>query len=211
MLNGIDPIIIFQLYKLVPQAQATLATIPLTSSAKNKDDVCDHSIYLSEKLTGIYIDTESKNIDIDTDQKSLNNGEPGPVNQNALGSITQVNLVAKRGSVGLSILLALTELILDKVASQEYEITYINGGITVFCGLVHGFSYEQGTNDDLYKIRLELARGRPKTKSVQVAEDPGALRLGSTGPPPPPAAPTTGGGGGGSQSAISPGGGLRLN
>lgn len=206
MLGAIDPILVFQIYKKLPAADTTLAKIPLTSQASQKATFAVIPIYLSEKITGIYIDNESKNIDIDTDTSSLSSGEPALVNQKTLGSITTINLIAKQGSIGLTILLALSELILDKATSQEYEVTYMHGAVTVFGGLIHGFSYEQGTNDDLYKIKLELSRGRPKSKSVQVAEDPTAVRLGTTGVGAPPAgAPTVSPPPTGGSSVITPG------
>lgn len=181
MLQGIDPVIIFQLYKLTPAASSTLAAIPLTSGAKTKTTFAVIPIYLSANLTGIQIDSESKNIDIDTDNIGTTNGEPSPIQQRPIGSVTTINLKARQGSVGMTILLALAELLLDKIVSQEYEITYCHGGITVFGGLIHSFSYDQGTEDDLYKIKIELSRGRPKSKSVPVEQDPNALRLGDTG------------------------------
>jgi hypothetical protein len=209
MLQGIDPIIIFQLYKLLPETQATIATIPITSATRKKVTYAVIPIYLSEKITGVFIDSESKNIDIDTDINSLATGEPPPINQKALTSVTTVNLVALQGSIGLTILLAMSELLLDKVQSQEYEITYCHGGVTVFGGLIHSFSFDQGTEDNRYKIKLELSRGRPKTKSVEVAQDPNAVRLGSSGTTPPVNAPTVSGsggtGGGGGTSLIQPG------
>lgn len=206
MLKGIDPIIIFQLYKLLPSSQATIANMPLTSVAPNKVTWAIIPIYLAANITGIYIDSESKNIDIDTDTNGTTNGEPAPIQQKTLGSITTVNLVASQGSIGLTILLALAELILDKTVSQEYEITYCHGGITVFGGLIHSFSYDQPTENDLYKIKLELSRGRPKPKSVVVDQDPNAARLASTGPVPAPNAPTVppGAGNAGGTSQISP-------
>jgi hypothetical protein len=212
MLGSIDPILIFQFYKLLPAAEATLAKIPLTSQVKQKTIFAIVPIYLSESITGILIDSESKNIDIDTATDSLSSGEPAIINQKTLGSITTINFKAKQGSIGLTILLALSELILDRATSQEYEVTYMHRAITVFGGLIHGFSIDQGTNDDLYSIKLELSRGRPKNKSIQVAEDPSAVRLGSTGATPQPgaatsAAPVTGSS---TSSQISPGlGGLR--
>lgn len=205
MLNGIEPILIFQLYKLIPEAETTLAKIPLTSGIKKKATFAIIPIYLSEKLTGVFIDSESKSIDIDTEQNSLANGDPSVPTQKALGSITSVNLQAERGSVGLTILLAISELLLDKVTSQEYELTYINGAVTVFGGLIHSFSFEQGANDTLYRIKIDLSRGRPKTKSVQVAEDPNAVRLGSTGTTPDISAPKVPAGGSSSGSSqIAP-------
>lgn len=194
-LNGLSPIILFQLYKKLPAASAAASQskIPLVSdiAAAAKATYAIIPLYLDENLTGIMVDTESKNIDIETKPDGLSSGEAGPVNQKPLGSITTVNLIAKRDSVGLTILLALSELLLDKVVSQEFEITYMNGAITVFGGLIHSFSFDQGGNDDLLKLKLEIARGRPKSTSVAVDQDPNATRLAS-GPSatPPPNAPT---------------------
>lgn len=207
MLQGLDPIIIFQIYKRVPSEAAEFANVPLTSRPQIRATFAVIPLYLSELLTGVYIDTESKNIDIDTDQNGLSSGLPAPVNQRPLGSVTSINLVGKRSSVGLTILLALAEMILDKVVSQEYEVTYINGAVSVYGGLIHGFSYEQGADNDLYKIKIDLARGRQISKSVEVQQDPNAERLGTEGITPPPDTPTTSSpatGFGGGKSVISP-------
>lgn len=211
-LAGIDPIIIFQLYKLLPATAKTLASMPLTSQSKAKSTYAIIPIYLSAALTGIFIDSESKNIDIDTDNVGVTTGEPSPIAQKTLGAITTVNLIASQESIGVTIFLALTELILDKTISQEYEITYCHGGITVFGGLIHGFSYDQGGEDDRYKIKLELSRGRPKPKSVVVDQDPNAVRLSSAGPIPPAGAPTVpeGAGNAGGTSQISPSSGVSI-
>lgn len=208
MLGAIDPIIVFQIYKNLPPATPETSAIPLVSLARLRSTIAVIPIYLSEEKTGVFIDTESKNIDIDTNTDSLSSGDGTNVNQKALGSITTVNLFAKKDSIGLTVLLALSEQILDKVTSQEYEVTYMNGAVTVFGGLIHAFSYEQGREDDLYKIKIEFARGRTKTKSVQVAEDPNAVRLGTVGTTPGISAPTTAGAAGGipnGQSVIKPG------
>lgn len=184
MLNGVDPVILFQLYKLVPAAQSTLSKIPIASDKKTLVTFAVVPIYLSEQITGLYIDNESKQIDIDTNTNSLPQSGELDVSQKALSSITTVQLKARAGSVGLTILLAMAELLLDKVTSQEYEITYMHGAVTVFGGLIHSLSYEQGENDDLIKIKLELARGRQKKKSINVEDDPNAVRLGTTGTTP---------------------------
>jgi hypothetical protein len=206
-LNGIAPILLFQLYKKLPTAAATQAKIPLTAEVAQKTTFAIIPLYLDEQLTGILVDTESKNIDIETKPDGLTVGEAGPVNQKPLGSITSVNLIAKRGSVGLTILLALSEQILDKVVSQEFEVTYMNGAITVFGGLIHSFSFDQGGNDDLLKLKLEISKGRPATSSVQVGQDASATRLSSSGAIPPANAPTvaTSTAGNSGASAIKPG------
>jgi len=204
MLGALDPILVFQIYKKIPAA--TRAKIPTADAdeASQKSTFAVIPIYLSETITGIYIDSESKNIDIDTDTSSLSSGEGALVNQKTLGSITVINLIAKQGSIGLTILLALSELILDKATSQEYEVTYMHGAVTVFGGLLHSFSYEQGSNDDLYKIKLELSRGRPKQTSVAVGRSADSERLGTVGTTPPATAPTVSAPPTGGSSVISP-------
>lgn len=180
MLNGLDPIIIFQLFKNVTTPLPSVTNIPLTATKTEKVTYAIIPIYLSADITGIVIDSESKNIDINTDAQSLTDGGEPLVNQKTIGSITTVNLIAKQGSVGLTILLALSEMILSKVTSQEYQITYMHNAVTVFGGLIHSFSYEQGTDNDLYKIKLEISKGRPKA-GVTVPGDANSTSLANSG------------------------------
>lgn len=210
MLGSLDPIIIFQLYKKLPAAQKTIATAPITSTkdsntAATRATIAVIPIYLSAEITGVYIDTESKNIDIDTDMQSLTSGAAALINQKALASIVTVNLTGKQDSIGLTVLLALSELILDRATSNEYEITYMHGGVTVFGGLIHSLSFDQGTENDLYKIKIEISRGRPKGKSVVVSEDASSERLASgPGVTPPANSPTAAPPSTGGTSQISP-------
>ncbi len=192
MLNGIDPIMIFQIYKKVitEVASVSLTGEPLKQTTEQKVTSAVIPLYLSEELTGLFIDSESKNIDIETNVDSLTNGTAGDVTQRTIGSILTVNLKARSDSLGLTTLIALADLILNKTASKEYEITYIHGATTIFGGLLHGFSVDQGGSDDLLKIKLELSKGRPKPTSVEVGNDPNAVRAGSTGATPQPGAST---------------------
>lgn len=187
MLNGIDPILLIQIFKNTPNSKEKFAGIPLLNEPAGKTTLAVVPIYLSELATGLYVDTETKNIDIDTETTTLTVSEGVAVGQNAIGNITTITLKANNDSVGLTILLAMIDLIFDKVTSQEYEITYLHKGITVFGGLLHGFTVDQNSNTDLVTIKLELSRGRKKTKSTVVQRDPDAERL-ATGPaatPPP--------------------------
>ncbi len=196
MLGGIDPILIFQIFKKVevPSTETPCPCapdgkkIPVTSKSatqKKRTTFAVIPIYLSEEITGLFVETESKNIDIDTDLAALVNSELGLVNQKPLGSVTTVNLIAKKDSLAWSILLALSEMILDKLVSQDYEVSYVNGPITVFGGLIHGFSYDQDANNTLIKIKMEISKGRPKPKTPTVGSDAttggSSVRAASTG------------------------------
>ncbi len=172
MLNGIDPIIIFQYKKLVTDSTDPVSKIPIVSKKKTYVDAPPIPLYLSEKLTGILIDEESKNLDIETHTNTLSNGESPIFTQKGIGSIISIQMTASRGSVGLTLLSAMSDLILSKVTSGEYSITYLHGAITIFSGLLHSLQISQSSNTDKYDITIEISRGtEPKTPTVDVAGD----------------------------------------
>lgn len=193
MLNGIDPLILFQFSTLQKQdpTKPPVKTCECTykdgkTSVTLRDVTANQNtlvplppipIYLSEQLTGLFVDTENKNIDIDTTLDPLVDGSPLLVNQKALGSVLTVNLIGKKNSIGLSLFLAFTELLLDKLVSKQYAVTYINGAMTVFGGLIHGFSIDQNSNDDLIRIKLDISKGGKKSNSVQVNPTSDAINL----------------------------------
>lgn len=159
MLNGLDPIILFNFYKSTPTQLQSLAKIPLVADIVDTIGLPPIPVYLSEKLTGLYIDNEDKNIDIQTSTETLSSGETPIVQQKGINSTVRINLIASRDSIGVTLLSAMADLIFQKVTSKEYSITYLHGAITVFGGLLHSFSINQNANDDLYNISIELARG----------------------------------------------------
>ena len=72
MLGGQDPIIIFQLSKLADTGFAQrLSRIPLVSEIPTLVEMPPIPVYLNEQLTGVYIDSESKNIAIDRDWETI--------------------------------------------------------------------------------------------------------------------------------------------
>jgi hypothetical protein len=166
MLNGIDPIIIFHFSKLSPETAASVASIPVISSIVNKIGLPPIPVYLSEKLTGLYIDSEDKNIDIETSSETLSNGEDPQINQKGINSTVTINIVASRDSIGLTLLSALADRIFQKVTSKEYSITYLHGAVTVFNGLLQSFAITQNSNNDLYNITLEIFRTTLETETA---------------------------------------------
>jgi hypothetical protein len=85
MLNGLDPILIFQFKKLLPDLLdlgTTKPKIPVVASeGVSTFPLPFIPIYLSEKLTGLYIDTENKSIEIDSQAETLSNGDAENINQ----------------------------------------------------------------------------------------------------------------------------------
>ncbi len=190
MLNGIDPIIIFNFKKKLSASSESLPgfvgprkpTIPIVAALDKITDFIDLPvvpIYLSENLTGIFIDTESKSIEIDTTIDTLSSGGTPEVNQRGIQSTVKIEMVAHASSVGLSLFAALSDLIFPKVTSKEYSVTYLHGAVTVFAGLLHSFSITQGSNDNLYHVSLELIKPSTQVKGLipVVGKLTGALPL----------------------------------
>lgn len=174
MLGGIDPVIIFQVGKLAPVLSDRISKIPLVSQIPTVLEQPPIPIYLSEKLTGIFVDSEDKNVDIETDTETLTNGEAPDVQQKGVGSTVTINLVAKKDSLGLSLLSALIDVLFEKVTSKEYAITYLHGPITVFRGVLHSYAVNQSASSELMTIKIELSKGTGKpTKPNDVPVVPG--------------------------------------
>jgi hypothetical protein len=157
MLNGIDPIIIFN-FKKIAGLSDLIGQIPVLSDIVSVIDLPAVPIYLSERLTGIYIDTESKNIDVDTTVDALTNGGQPVTTQRPIQSTVKIEMIANSDSLGVAIFSAMADLIFPKVTSKEYSVTYLHGAVTVFAGLLHSFSINQNSNSTLHTIGLELIK-----------------------------------------------------
>jgi hypothetical protein len=158
MLNGLAPIIIFNFKKLLPALQDITSGIPLLSDVTGSIPLVPIPVYLDEKITGIYIDQENKNIDIETRAQTLPDGQTPKSQQSGINSLITVNMVGSKNSIGLSILIAMCDLIFEKVTSQEYSITYLHEAVTIFGGLLEGFSVQQSANTDLYSLSLQISK-----------------------------------------------------
>lgn len=171
MLNGIDPIIIFNFSKLLPDLKDAVSGSPILSKVVDKIGLPPIPIYLSEKLTGIYIDSEDKSIEIETSTETTTDGKTPVANQRGILSTVRINMVANSDSLGMTLLSALADLIFQKVTSKEYSIYYFHGGVTVFGGLLHSFNITQGSTNTLYNITMELSRSTVKAE-VKVEKGP---------------------------------------
>lgn len=181
MINGLDPILIFSFFKkLTPAEQVSLKNINIVSQFVKTLELPPIPIYLSEKLTGLYVDSESKNIDIETNVDTLASGGSPEFNQKGISSAVKVNLLANKDSIGLNILSAIADLILPLVTSKEYSVTYLNGATTVFGGLLHSFAVDQDSNSTLMRISFDLIKTK-KGAQVTVPNDPNAATLNNSG------------------------------
>lgn len=169
MLNGIAPIFIFTISP-VPKASNPLAGIPIVSDLL-EDLGVPIPIYLDENVTGLYVDTEEKSIDIDNDVVAANKGG-AKVFQNPLESMVTINLIGKKDSIALMVLLAMNDLIFSKL-KYGYGISYLNGSTTVFNGLLKTFASNTNSNDDLIRITMQIskAKGNGTTTALNAGQN----------------------------------------
>ncbi len=177
MLGGIAPILIFsfppvlgidlgQILGGIPVIGDTLADIGIPIP-----------IYLDENLTGIYIESESKSLDIDTDITPKYNTTIGAIgastsfiNQSGINNMVTVNMLANRDSLILSVLLALNDMVFSKLVSGKYKMSYINGTTLVFGGLLHSFSVNANSDDTLLKITMQIQKNNSKNGTSVVSQ-----------------------------------------
>lgn len=181
MLNGIDPIIIFQFRKkesaelIGPRSpngqfeRSWTYGIPIISEVPTFVEQPPIPIYLSENLTGLFIDTEAKNVAVGTTTETITDGGKPRTIQKGASSTVQVALKAKADSIGLILLTAMIDLLFEKVTSQEYAITYMHGATTIFRGLLEQFNVSEISGTDLVSINFELTRGEkdPETTDLK--------------------------------------------
>lgn len=146
-------------------------------------------IYLSEKLTGIYVDTESRSIDVVTKVEPVTTKDPltlevkpPEITQTAVDTQVTINLLALKDSVLLVALIALMEELIKRLVSKEYSIHYLNGPTTVFGGLLHRFATSINPNEDLMRIELTISTAgkespTPKPPVQSVSKVTGAVPL----------------------------------
>jgi hypothetical protein len=171
MLNGIAPLLIFNFpIPLEPPSvagpQLETKGIPLLIQKFQTDIGIPIPLYLDENLTGIYIESESKAIDIETNSQQRFDGKAPSVDQRGLNNLVTINMVASKNSIVLGVLLALNDMIFSRVVSKTYNVSYLNGVTTIFGGLLHGFSTSSGIDNDLIKVVMQISKANlsPPTK-----------------------------------------------
>ncbi len=139
-------------------------------------------IYLSEKLTGLYVDTERRRLAISTDnivwvkkdtktqQKEYGKLE---VQQKGETQTVEVSLIGKRDSIGLNLLLPLLQTIYDKViAVEDYRIAYFHKNVLIFDARLSSLDINQSRENDLVAIDIGLEVSPLQEKETQEQQEP---------------------------------------
>lgn len=164
MLGGIDPIMIFQFSEMSESLKKKLEKTPFIGKELASMKLLPIPIYLSEQLTGLYVQDESKQIAFSTTQNTRTDGDGVDTYQKGLFNNIKISLVATRESIGLTLLFALSDQVFEKATSGEYAISYLNGAVTVFNGLLEEISITQEASTTKYNIELRLTTQKAETK-----------------------------------------------
>lgn len=188
MLGGVDPILIFTFPQAPPPAPAGGVPVATQSAfdwlAQNVG--IPIPIYLSERGTGIYVESESGSLAIDTvaEKKYDETSKANVTYQRAIQNDVTVNLFAKRDSILLSVLLAMTDIIFQKIIGTNYNVAYINGPTVILNGLLQGFSRNTGLDDNLIRLSLHLSKAKEQkkllTSSRDIAKNTGSIPVGGS-------------------------------
>lgn len=164
MLGGLYPLIVFTLKEDIPSLSDESPLIQKKSSISNivKDIGLPIPIYL-HNLTGIVVDEETRAIDIDTvPDTAYDKGSQTPkiiYDQRAVNSLTSINLIARKESVALTVLLALSEIIVSKIVTKRYSISYWNGPIFVMNGLLRSVNTSPSPDSTLVRVNIQISKG----------------------------------------------------
>lgn len=180
MLGAISPVIIIGFKRLIPTLPDALGKIPVVSDVLRSIPLVPIPIYLDPDLTGLQLDTNNKSIDAETDTQTLSSGGFAQSNQKGLSSLVTINLIGEKDSIGLNIVSALMDQIFQKLTSKEYSITYINGGILIFGGLLHSFSINQSADTTKFDIQIQISNASDTGTKPPVAAPDVAGQTGTT-------------------------------
>ena len=172
MLNGLDPVLVFHFKKLVEDNYTDdfIGPLPLAASTPKLVPQLPIPIYLSEAITGLFIDNEDKNVDIETNTQTLASGQAPKVDQKGINSSISINLFAKKDSIAFVLLSALIDSCFDKLSSKEYHLSYLHGPTTIFKGKLQSYQVNQNPMNDLLAIQLIISKGEKAPKEVKTRE-----------------------------------------
>lgn len=175
MLQGLNPVVIFQFASLAPTLGSVIAKIPLSSKVPSLIAQPPIPIYLDEKTFNIVIGGTSKSVDIETSTESLTNGAAPQVSQKTIQSSVDINIVGKTSSIPLVLLSALIDSVYEKVSSKEYSISFFYGATTIFNAHLQKFSSEITPGTDKLEVKITLSKGdKNPVKAPGVPSVPGS-------------------------------------
>lgn len=188
MLNGIDPIIIFHF----PNRAVVDWLGDLTGASGEELDAGTSiasrvglpiPIPLNENFTRIVIDNETRQIhaktivDPTTEKDAKNKVKPPKVSQTSVASDVNISMRADQTSIMTTVLIALMEMIVSRLVTQEYSISYMNGPTVIFNGLLQSFSTTVDRNTTMLKIDITLSNAKEEKPTKDEKPEEAAFKV----------------------------------
>lgn len=120
-------------------------------------------IYLSEALTGILVDQESRSLNINQDREqssSIAGGEKQT--QRGVSNSIVINLQAKKNSSLLSIFMAFADVIFSKAVENKARFSYFHGSTVINNGWLTAVSISQTADSELLDVSLTIEKPLPE-------------------------------------------------
>lgn len=172
MLNGLAPLFVYHMHEAPKTAQNLVAGIPEVGDFLLKNIGVPIPLYLDEQLTGIYVTNESTSIEIKTDFEGTKSGKPPTKLERPLGNTVSVEMLGRRDSLVLAVLIALSDVAFQRAVAGKYGLTYLNGPTAVFGGTLASFAANTNRNDTLVRVTLQISKpaSTPQLADIPIAQ-----------------------------------------
>ena len=162
ILTSVAPILIFTFpfdSDSVNPVFNALSGLPLlgdTVSTAAKNLGIPIPVYLDEQLTGLYVVSENKNVDIATEQNDAANSTKPFLTQKSISNTVSINLTGKTDSIFLAALLSLVDIAYPLLVKAKYRVSYLNGSTVIIGGLIQGITSQRSGDNNLVDVTLVI-------------------------------------------------------
>ena len=153
MLQGIDPVIVINLKTKIAKETGFSALVKNTVDSFLDLNVIP--IYLSEKITGLIIDSEDKSIVSAIETTETETGQD-IIKSRSVTSNLSLSIVGEETSLGIILMSSIMDVLYRKLHSLDYSIHYINKGISIFNAKLSSFNVSRDTGTTKFRISVEL-------------------------------------------------------
>lgn len=162
MIGGLDPVIIVTI-DYTPSRTSFLGGIPFVDDIISWAGGTPIPIYLNENLTGVVVNSESRNLNINVDrEQTTTTGSGEKQTQKGVANTIIVNMEARRGSSLLAVFMAFADVIFSKAVESKARISYFNGSTVIINGWLTSVSVSQGIEDDLLDVSMTIEKPLPE-------------------------------------------------
>lgn len=126
---------------------------------------------------GIFVENESKNIDIQTETEQTLYSDPSSkeikIKQKGVNSSISISVVAKNNSPALMLLMGLADRIFERSNfNDSYSVSYFHGPFILFGAKFTSLSISPGVGEDVYNIQMTLTYATAEPKEPEPAGAP---------------------------------------